>query len=52
MSYEKAALAAIEDLYKELGTGPDGLLDQEAKSRFLKFGSNIFPKGKKAGLAK
>ena len=50
MSYERAALAKIEDLYKELETGPEGLLDQEAKRRLLKVGPNVLPKGKKTSL--
>jgi magnesium-transporting ATPase (P-type) len=51
MSYARAALAKIEDLYKELETGPEGLLDQEARRRFLKVGPNVLPKGKKTSLA-
>jgi Ca2+-transporting ATPase len=51
MSYERAALAKIEDLYKELETGPEGLADQEAKRRLLKVGPNVLPRGKKTSLA-
>jgi len=51
MSYRRAALANIEDLYKELETGPEGLSDQEAKRRLLKMGPNVLPKGKKTDLA-
>ena len=51
MSYGKAALEKIEDLYRELETGPEGLSDQESKLRLLKFGSNVLPRGKKVGLA-
>ena len=52
MSYRRAALAKIEDLFKELQTGPDGLSDEEAKDRLLKHGLNILPKGKKTSLAR
>jgi len=51
MSYRRAALANIEDLYKELETGPEGLSDQEAARRLLKMGPNVLPKGKKTDLA-
>ncbi|MDQ1279174.1 MAG: hypothetical protein QG670_434, partial [Thermoproteota archaeon] len=33
MSYGRAALAYIEDLFKELQTGPEGISDEEAKLR-------------------
>jgi magnesium-transporting ATPase (P-type) len=52
MSYGRAALAKIEDLFKELQTGPEGLSDEEAKRRLLKTGYNVLPKGKKASLAR
>jgi len=51
MSYKRAALANIEDLYKELETGSEGLSDQEAERRLLKMGPNVLPKGKKTDLA-
>jgi len=51
MSYRRAALANIEDLYKELETGPEGLSDREAGRRLLKMGPNVLPKGKKTNLA-
>jgi magnesium-transporting ATPase (P-type) len=51
MSYERAALANIEDFFKELETGPEGLSCQEAERRLLKTGSNVLPRGKKASLA-
>jgi sodium/potassium-transporting ATPase subunit alpha len=51
MSYRRAALANIEDLYKELETGPEGLSDREAGHRLLKTGLNVLPKGKKTNLA-
>lgn len=50
MSSDKAALAAIEHLYHELGTGRDGLSNQEADLRLKKSGPNILPRGKKANL--
>ena len=52
MLYEKAALANIEDLCKELETGPEGLSDQEAKRRLLTTGPNVLPTGKKIHLAR
>ncbi len=52
MSYRRAALAKIEDLFKELETGPEGLSDEEAKRRLLKHGLNILPKGKRISLAR
>lgn len=51
MSYRRTTLANIEDLYKELETGPGGLSDQEAERRLLKIGPNVLPKGKKTNLA-
>jgi Ca2+-transporting ATPase len=50
MSYERAALANIEDLYKELETGPEGLSHQEAERRLQKTGPNVLPRAKKASL--
>ena len=47
MSYRRAALAKIEDLFKELQTGPDGLSDEEARQLFLKW-VGIFTKRRKA----
>jgi magnesium-transporting ATPase (P-type) len=52
MLYERAALADIEDLYKELETGPEGLSDQEAKRRLSKTGPNVLPTGKRIHLAR
>jgi magnesium-transporting ATPase (P-type) len=51
MSYKRSALANMEDLYKELETGPEGLSDQEAERRLLKMGQNILPQAKKTNLA-
>jgi magnesium-transporting ATPase (P-type) len=51
MSYRRAALANIEELFKELETGPEGLSDQEAERRLLKIGLNVLPKGKKRSMA-
>jgi len=50
LSYDKAALTTIEDLYHELRTGPEGLSDQEAGLRLQKFGHNVLPTGKKISL--
>jgi len=52
MSYGRVALANIEDLFKELQTGPEGLSDEEARARLLKMGLNVLPKSKKVGLAR
>jgi magnesium-transporting ATPase (P-type) len=52
MSYGRAALARIEDLFKELQTGPEGLSNEEAKRRLLKSGLNVLPGGKKTSLAR
>ena len=51
MSYRRTALANIEDIYKELETGLEGLSDQEAKHRLLKMGPNVLPKDKKTNFA-
>jgi len=47
MSYGRVALANIEDLFKELQTGPEGLSNEEARARLLKMGLNVLPKSKK-----
>lgn len=52
MSYEKAALATVEDLYQDLVTGPNGLSRQEASLRLLKIGPNILPMGKKTNITR
>ena len=52
MSYGRAALANIKDLFKELQTGPEGLSNEEAERRLLKLGLNVLPKSKKVSLAK
>ncbi len=52
MLYGKAALAKIEDIFKELKTGPDGLSDEEAKLRLKEKGPNVLPKSKKISLGK
>jgi len=51
LSYAGAALATIEHLYHELGTGPDGLSNQEASLRLQKVGANVLPTAKKVNLA-
>jgi magnesium-transporting ATPase (P-type) len=52
MSYWRAALASIEDLFKEYQTGPEGLSDEEVKRRLLKTGFNVIPKSKKISLGR
>jgi len=47
-----AALANIEDLFKEIQTGTEGLSDEEAKRRLLKMGLNVLPKSKRVSLAR
>jgi magnesium-transporting ATPase (P-type) len=52
MSYGRAVLASIEDLFKEYDTGPEGLSDEEVERRLRETGSNVIPKGKKVSLAR
>jgi magnesium-transporting ATPase (P-type) len=51
LSYDEMALAAIEHLYPELGTGPEGLSNQEASLRLQKYGPNVLPMGHRDNLA-
>ncbi len=51
MSYERAALADVDVLFRELETGPEGLSHQEAEHRLQKTGPNVLPQAKKASLA-
>ncbi len=50
MSYRKAALSSIEDLYRELGTKEEGLSSDEARWRLQIYGPNTLPSAKKANL--
>ncbi|MCP8309780.1 MAG: hypothetical protein H3Z54_14025, partial [archaeon] len=50
MSYRRAALANIEDLYRELGTNKDGLSSGEAQQRLRRYGPNTLPSAKKVNL--
>ena len=50
LSYRRAALANIEDLYRELGTKKDGLSSGEAKQRLRRYGPNTLPSAKKVNL--
>jgi magnesium-transporting ATPase (P-type) len=52
MSYWRAALASIEDLFKEYKTGPKGLSEEEAKRRLRETGLNVIPKSKKVSLGR
>jgi magnesium-transporting ATPase (P-type) len=52
MLYGKAALAKIEDVFKDLQTGPEGLSYEEAKLRLSKTGLNVLPKAKKVSLVR
>ena len=52
MLYGRFALAKIEDIFKELQTGPGGLSDEEAKLRLKETGLNVLPKAKKVRLAR
>lgn len=52
MSYGRAALANIDDLFKEYQTGPEGLSDEEAKRRLREKGLNVIPKSKKVSLGR
>ena len=49
-SYQKAALASIENLYKEFGTGENGLSGGEARRRLEQYGPNAHPVSKKLGF--
>ena len=50
MSYLKAALASIEDTYRELGVGENGLSTVEARRRLLEYGPNILTSSKKPSI--
>ncbi len=50
MANGKAALANIEDLFKEYQTGPEGLSDEEVRRRLREKGLNVIPKSKKVTL--
>src|SRR5512136_1450757 len=52
MSYGRAALANIDDLFKEYQTGPEGLSDEEAKRRLREKGLNVIPKSKKVTIGR
>jgi magnesium-transporting ATPase (P-type) len=52
MSYGRAALANIEDLFKEYQTGPEGLSDEEVRRRLRETGLNVIPKSKKVSLSR
>ena len=52
MTYKSAALAKIEDLFKELQTSPDGLSGEEANRRLLETGLNLLPKSKKTSWSR
>jgi Ca2+-transporting ATPase len=51
-AYQKAALASIEDLYKEFGTGEKGLSSDEVRRRLEQYGPNAHPVGKKLGMVR
>lgn len=40
----------MEELYKEFGTSPSGLSNEEAEERLDKYGHNIFPSTKKVNI--
>jgi len=50
LSYRGAALANIEDLYREMASNKDGLSNVDAQQRLQKYGPNISPSVKKANL--
>lgn len=50
--YQKAALASIEDLYEEFGTGEKGLSSDEVRRRLEQYGPNTHPVGKKLGMVR
>jgi len=47
LSYDRAAFADVQEVYRELGTAPNGLPSEEAKRRLEKYGPNVIPSGKK-----
>jgi len=51
LSYERESLADVEEIYRDLETGPNGLLSHEANLRLQETGPNVLPKGKKVGIA-
>lgn len=50
LSYRRAALANIEELYQELGNTEEGLSSDEAWRRLRRYGPNTLPSAKKANL--
>ena len=50
LSYRRAALANIEDLYREMASNKNGLSSVEAQQRLQRYGPNISPSVKKANL--
>jgi magnesium-transporting ATPase (P-type) len=50
LSYREAALANIEDLYRELGTKEEGLSSDEAWQRLRRYGPNTLPSARKVNL--
>lgn len=50
MKYDEAATSRIEEVYEQLVTGPDGLTDEEARNRLLKYGPNKLPVARKRSL--
>ena len=47
MSYDHAAFSGVQEVYRDLATGPVGLSEEEAKRRLGKYGPNVIPSGKK-----
>lgn len=43
MRLDEAATSKIEEVYVQLGTGPDGLSEEEAKDRLRRYGPNTLP---------
>lgn len=41
---------AIEDVFTQLETGPDGLSGEEARARIARYGLNVLPRAKRRGL--
>jgi len=51
LSYDAAAFADPREILSRLGSGPDGLSNEEARLRLGKYGPNVFPSGKRVDPA-
>jgi len=51
MSYNDAAFSDVQEVYRDLATGPVGLSKEEVKRRLGEYGPNVIPSGKKISPA-